>query len=212
MSKKLIFSLSFVVMSFCSYAQSDAYKNTMQGLIIKMDAAQTAESFVPVQNGFERIASAEAKEWLPKYYSAYTAIMQAMLLSDKSQVDGILDKADETLNQAMLINSNDELMVLQALSNSTRIGVDPMSRGMKYGMESAKLLEQAKKINPENPRIYFLQAQSAFYTPEAFGGGKAKAKELFSTSIQKYDLFKLSNNLMPNWGAAQAKEMLEKCK
>jgi len=212
MMKKLIFSLGLVGISICSYAQSAAYKSTMQGLIIKMGAAQTAESFLPVQNGFERIASAETKEWLPKYYSAYSAIMQAMLLTDKSLVDGILDKADESLNQAMLINSNDELIVLQALSKSTRIGVDPMSRGMKFGTESAKLLEQAKKINPENPRIYFLQAQSAFYTPEAFGGGKAKAKELFSTSIQKYDSFKLSNDLMPNWGATQAKEMLEKCK
>ena len=212
MTKKIIFSLSLVAMSMCSYAQSDAYKNTMQGLIIKMGAAQTTEGFLPIQNGFERIASAETKEWLPKYYAAYTSIMQAMLSKDKSLVDGLLDKAEETLNQAMLINSNDELMVLQAFSKSTRIGVDPMTRGMKFGMESAKFLEQAKKLNPENPRIYFLQAQSAFYTPEAFGGGKAKAKELFLTSIQKYDSYKLSNDLMPNWGAAQAKEMIEKCK
>lgn len=209
--KKIVFSLSLVCMSMMSFAQSEAYMNSMKGSIMKMGVANTPELFQAAQNSFDRIANNETKEWLPKYYSAYTTILQAMMSKDKSKVDAMLDKADESLKQAMEINSNDELMVLQAFSKSARIGVDPMSRGMKYGMESASILESAKKINPENPRIYFLQAQSAFYTPEAFGGGKTKAKTLFEIALKKYDAFKPSNELMPNWGAEQAKAMILEC-
>ena len=93
--------------------------------------------------------------------------------------DAALDEADSYLTKASALAENDEILVLQSWSKSARIAVNPMTRGQKYGAESATFLDKAMKMNPDNPRINFLKGQSAFYTPEAFGGSKTKAKEMF---------------------------------
>ena len=184
----------------------------MKGYLLKLQDAKTPESFQTAANGFERIAGAEPKEWLPKYYAAFCYVMQAMTVQDKDKVDGIVDQAEKLLDDATAINKNDEILCVQSLCQSARIGVNPMTRGMKYGQQSAKLLAQAKEINPNNPRTYYLEAQSKYYTPEAFGGGKKIAKELFEKAVIAYASFKPANDLMPDWGKEQTIQMLEKCK
>lgn len=209
--KKLVLSLALLLSAFLGVAQSDAYTTAMTGFLTKMKSANSIESYQPLANGFERIANAETKQWLPRYYAAMCYVMQAMMQQDKSLVDGLVDKAELLLTDAFKLEANDEILILQALCKSARIGVDPMTRGMKYGMESNQLLEQAKKTSPNNPRIYFLQGQSLFYTPEAFGGGKAKAKPVFEKAVELFKSFQSSGELMPNWGADQAQKMLESC-
>jgi GNAT superfamily N-acetyltransferase len=210
--KKLLLSLTLIACGFVSMAQNAQYESAMKGLMMKMNGATVPEAYQAIANGFERVANAESKEWLPRYYAAFNFIMQAYMTSDKSKVDGILDIADKHLADAdALLPNNDEIKCLAAWAKSARIGVDPMSRGMKYGMESAQLLEEAKKINASNPRIYFMQGQSAFYTPEAFGGGKTKAKALFAKAVELYGTFTPANEMMPNWGSEQASKMLEEC-
>lgn len=209
--KKILFSLSVVLLSLVANAQSDAYSNGMKSFMGKLQGQQTAESYQETANGFLRIANAETSQWLPKYYAAYCMIMQTMFTKDKQAIDPILDAADNLLSEISTSVKSDEVMCLQAWSKSARIGVDPMSRGMKYGMESAKFLGQAQALNPENPRVYFLQAQSAFYTPEQFGGGKKTALRLFQTALEKYEKFKPANELMPNWGKEVTVQMIQEC-
>ncbi len=199
--KKIILSLGLLVFALTTNAQSDAYKAGMKGLIGRMEAAKNnPEAYQETSNGFLRIAGAEKNEWLPNYYAAYCLTMQAMFSKDKEKIDPLLDQADKLLSDISIHVTSDEVMCLQAFSKSTRIGVDPMTRGMKYGMESAKFLEQAKALNVNNPRIYFLQGEAAFHTPEQYGGGKAKALKLFQTASEKYASFKPTSDLMPNWG------------
>lgn len=210
--KKILFSIAIIASGFIASAQNAQYEGAMKGLMTKMNGAAVPEAYQAIANGFERVANAETKEWLPRYYAAFNFILQASMTADKSKVDGILDIADKHIADADgLAPNNDEIKCLSAWAKSSRINVDPMTRGMKYGMESAKLLEEAQKINASNPRIYFMQGQSAFYTPEAFGGGKAKAKALFAKSVELFGTFKPSNELMPNWGSEQATKMLEEC-
>lgn len=208
---RIFLTLTLLIASLASFSQNNAYQTTMSGLLLKMNAAKSIDMYTPVANGFERVANAEPKQWLPKYYAAFCYVMQAMMNPNKDQIDPIIDQAEKLLTDASAIANNDEILCLQALCKSARIGVNPMARGMKYGMESAKLLESAKALNPENPRIYLLQGQSAFYTPEAFGGGKAKAKPIFEQAIVKYAAFKPSDELAPNWGSEEATRMLEIC-
>lgn len=192
-------------------AQSEQYKSSMLSLGKRMTGADAPEVYADLANAYNRIAENEKEQWLPKYYASFCYIMQAMKTSDKDKIDGILDQADELLANMSITTKSEEIMCLQSLSRSTRIGVDPMTRGMRYGMESAKFLGEAQRVNPENPRIYYLQAQSAFYTPEAYGGGKAKAKDLFAKSLEKFVSFKPANELMPNWGKEDAERMLAEC-
>jgi hypothetical protein len=86
-----------------------------------------------------------------------------------------------------------------------------MSRGMQYSQLAEESFEKAKTINPENPRIYYLQGQSIFYTPEAFGGGKKNALPLFKQAKEKFDKFEPVSPISPNWGKEQNQQLLETC-
>ncbi len=44
--------------------------------------------------------------------------------------------------------------------------------------------------------------------PEAFGGGKEKAKGVFDKAISQFSTFKAKSNLYPNWGENNTKYML----
>lgn len=209
---KIILSLSLILMSLFSFAQNEQYHNAMKGHLMKLDNASSPESYIAIANGFERIANNETKEWLPRYYAAFCYAMQAFATEDKSNIDPILDKADKLIKEADALSpNNDEIICLQSLSTSARIGVSPMTRGMKYGGEASALLKKAKEINAHNPRIYYLEGQSKFHTPAMFGGGKDKAKALYEKAIIEFANFKPLHDLMPNWGANQAAKMLKEC-
>jgi hypothetical protein len=210
--KKILFSLSLLCITCVGFSQSEAYTKGMKSMLQRFDnASNSAEAYQEAANGFMRIADAEKGEWLPKYYAANSLILQAMATEDKSKVDGILDEADNLLSKISESVQSDEVMCLQAFSKSARINVDPMTRGARYSGESAKYLGMAQSLNPNNPRVYFLQAQSAFYTPEQFGGGKKTAKVLFQKAQAAFESFKPANELMPNWGKEINQKMLAEC-
>jgi len=88
--------------------------------------------------------------------------------------------------------------------------VDPQTRWQTYGQQAAAALKEGLKLDPNNPRLYYLQGESLFGTPEQFGGGKAKAKPVFEKSIA---LFKAAQPkpLYPVWGQKQAEDKLAQC-
>jgi hypothetical protein len=81
---------------------------------------------------------------------------------------------------------------------------------MSYGQQAAGYLQKGMQLNPNNPRLYYLQGMSVFNTPEQFGGGKAKAKPVFQKAV---DLYKAEQTkpLHPHWGQEQATQMLAQC-
>jgi hypothetical protein len=83
---------------------------------------------------------------------------------------------------------------------------------MKYGPVAAEALQTAKTLNPENPRVFLLEGQDKFFTPEQFGGSKADAKKLFEQALQKYDTFKPASPLEPVWGRSTAQYFLAQIK
>jgi hypothetical protein len=50
---------------------------------------------------------------------------------------------------------------------------------MTYGPEAQAMLDEAKKLNAENPRVYILEAQDKYFTPEQFGGSKRRSESSF---------------------------------
>ena len=121
----------------------------------------------------------------------------------------ILDKADKFLATAEKLQANnDEIEVLKAYLASARMSVAPQDRWQKYGGIVGKALQNATKLNPENPRATFLAGQGIFYTPEAFGGGKKKAEPILQEAMSKFAKFKPASSIAPNWGERAAKWML----
>jgi hypothetical protein len=96
------------------------------------------------------------------------------------------------------------------MAASQQMMVDPQSRWATYGQEAAAQLKHGMELNPNNPRLYYLQGMSIFGTPEQFGGGKSKAKPIFEKAVA---LFKEEQPkpLFPRWGQKQAEDMLAQC-
>jgi hypothetical protein len=118
--------------------------------------------------------------------------------------DQLADKAEELITKAEgLTQENSEIFIVKKLIATLRMMPDPQTRWQQYGHLSAEALAKAKQLNPENPRVYLLEGQDKFYTPEQFGGSKTEAKKLFEESKKKYETFKPESEIHPNWGLNQ---------
>jgi hypothetical protein len=173
--------------------------------------AKTVADMQEVSGYFERIADAEKTQWLPYYYSGQSLYITGWM-DAKADKDKIGEKCNELLNKAEALDKNAELYCLHNEIDILRMTVDPQTRWQTYGAAASKALADAKKIDASNPRIYYLDGVNTMNTPEAFGGGKAKAKSLFEKSIELFKTFKPASSLHPNWGQTEAEKMLDICK
>lgn len=207
--KKIIVSITLCVCMMAAFAQSEKYKTAMKDRIAVLDTTQDVTSLKDMSAAFERIGDAEKTQWLPYYYSALSLANAGNLIYVNNQsnpaelknLDALADKADQMIVKAeALSKNNSEIYTVKKMLASMRMMVDPMSRFMQYGPKATEALETAKKLNPENPRIYLLEAQDKYFTPEQYGGSKTEAKRLFEEALKKYDSFKPASDLDPNWG------------
>lgn len=180
------------------------YEEAMMKALEKHKYASTTEEFLSVANTFERIGNMESKEWLPLYYVAHCYIVISYQETDLNKKDVILDKAQQFIDKAFrLAPEESELFALQAFLYPSRITVDPMGRGMEYVGKMNQALDDAIRLNPENPRSYYLRGITVLNMPENFGGGANVAKPIFETAKTKFDNFKPETSISPNWGKEQ---------
>lgn len=206
--------LSFLLLGACSFAfaQDDQYTAAMEKNVTALDSTHSPEGLQALENNFERIANVKQTEWLPYYYAGFCQAMLAFMEQDNSKVDALSDKAGELATKAAALSKdNSEITCLQSMVASSRIKVDPQSRGMEFGMKSARLLQAAQKLDTSNPRVYLLDGQGKFYTPEQYGGGKSAARPILEEAVQKFAGFKPASAIAPHWGEDRAKMLLAQC-
>jgi hypothetical protein len=209
--KKIVLLLAGVLsLSASLFAQDDKYTAAMAGKVVAVDTSRRADDLIALSASFERIADAEKTKWLPYYYAALTQVNAAYMMSmekpDAAKTDPIADRAEALLSKAeSLSKDNSEIYLVKKMIATLRMMADPMTRYMQYGPKAEEALQTAMKLNPENPRVYMLQAQDKFYTPEQFGGSKEEAKKLFELSNKKFETFKPASAIDPNWGRSTLK-------
>jgi hypothetical protein len=211
--KKIILLSLLIVISFADvFATDEKFTKAMETVLADMRSSQTLEQMQQVANKLERIASAESNQWLPAYWTAYSYINMSFMEKEPMRKDQYLDQADKFLHKAEAIaQNNDEIFVLKAYIAQGRISIDGQGRFATYGKLFSDALNEAKKINPENPRIYLLEGQMLYYTPEAFGGGKATACPKLKLAIDKYASFKPASTISPDWGVKNAQHFSSDC-
>jgi hypothetical protein len=207
--KKLI-TILVLLASLSGFAQCERYVAAMQKNLVLFDSAKITADWQAVSAAFERIGDAEKTQWLPYYYASYCTVMNAFTEEDKTKTDAIADKAEQLITKAeeILGKENSETDVVKSMIASAHMMVDPQTRWQQYGQASSGNIEKAKQLDPTNPRPVFLEGQAKFYTPEAFGGGKAPAKPLFEKALAMFDTFKAETPLHPNWGKAATEYFL----
>jgi hypothetical protein len=207
--KKLFFLAASLWMTLASFGQSDKFMAAMTSKLSLIDSNNSADTWKDMANSFERIADAEKTQWLPYYYASYCNIQAAysMLPKDGSMgdntgiTDPLADKAETLLNKAeALSKDNGEIFVIWKMVHGLRMMGNPMARYMTESPKANEALEKAKALNANIPRIYILEAQDKYFTPEQFGGSKEEAKVLFEKALALFGTFKPEKILSPNWG------------
>lgn len=190
-------------------AQSDKYVAAMKQNLEMFKTVKTTAEYQSLANNFERIAEAEKTQWLPYYYAGL-ALTTPGWSDTKIDKDANSGKILALCDKAEAIEKNSEIDAIRNMAYTQQMLVDPQNRWQTYGTKAHAALEEGMKMDPENPRLYFLQGESLLGTPEAFGGGKDKAKPVFQKAI---DLFAKAQPkpLYPDWGLDRSKEELAKC-
>ena len=219
--KKLILTIALFTCTVALFAQSEKYKAAMKDKIAVIDTLRDVAALKDLSAAFERIGDAEKNQWQPYYYSALALANAGNFIytgnpSDAAQLknlDPLADKADQMITKAeALSKDNSEIYTVKKMITSLRMMVDPMSRFMTYGAKAQEALETARKINPGNPRIYLLEAEDKYFTPEQYGGSKTEAKKLFEEALKRYESFKPATDLDPNWGKNTTQYFLSQLK
>jgi hypothetical protein len=194
------------------FATDDKFTKAMETVLTSMRNSQTLEDMQQTANQLERIAAAEAGQWLPAYWTAYCYIQMSFKEKEDQRKDQYLDQADKFLQKAEAINAgNDEILVLKAYAAQSRISINGMTRYRTYGKIFDECLEKARKINPDNPRIYLLEGQMLYHTPVIFGGGKSNACPKLKQSLEKYAKVTPLSSISPDWGIKSAKHLYASC-
>lgn len=207
--KKSLFAVFALMMATAGFAQNEKYVKAMEAKVSQLDSNNSADSWKELGNTFERIADAEKTQWLPYYYASYCTIMggysslpQDGSFGDNSAlIDPLADKAESLLNKAEILSKdNAEIYIVRKMVHSLRMMGNAMARFMTEGPKATEALEKAKALNANIPRIYILEAQDKFYTPEQYGGSKDEAKILFEKAKALFETFKPESSIAPNWG------------
>ena len=212
--KRIVFILLFAFVLSSDY--SDKYYKSMDRALDLFNSSKTEQDYIKASNYFYRISQAVQTDWISSYYYALCNTRISIFQNDNDIKEIYLDKAfdiiapfdtSDTDNIDSL--SYSEIHTLKALIYVAKIFINPMINGMKYGPMSGKSIEKAIKFYSKNPRPYFLDGQSKYYTPSAFGGGIDKAIPVLQKSVQYYDEFE-AKKYWPDWGREDCQALYDK--
>lgn len=208
---KKIITLTAVLITISMSVFSSNYNEVMKTNIVKMMNSTSSTELSSIANQFERIANTEKEEWLPGYYAAYSYVRSTFF--DEMDADDThqqLDKAQIILDKLTKnYQKESEIFTLQAFVYQLRI--TDMSKGYKYSRLAAEAIGVAEKLNPQNPRVYYLRGSNTFHTPKMFGGGKEKAKADLEKASSMFESQKPESEIAPSWGAEHNAGLLKQC-
>jgi len=209
--KKIVFILLFAFLLSSDY--SDKYYKSMDRALDIFNSSETEQDYIKASNYFYRISQAVQTDWISSYYYALCNTRISIFQDDNDIKEIYLDKAFDIIapfdSVATDSLAHSEIHTLKALIYIGKIFINPMINGMKYGPMSGKSIEKAIKFYSKNPRPYFLDGQSKYYTPSAFGGGIDKAIPVLEKSIQYYDKFE-AKKYWPDWGREDCQLLYDK--
>jgi tetratricopeptide (TPR) repeat protein len=198
-------------LSFKGFAQNNEKLNlALQKGLVMIDSAKGEKGYQDAANYFERIAAAEQKQWLPAYYTAFCQLHTALLGKQTTEIkDAVYDKALAFVDKADAISpDNSEVYALKGYVVFMKMSLTPQARAMTMIPEATGIISKSIALNSENPRAQLMLGQTTFYTPEAFGGGKLKAKPLLEAAKAKFDK-ETSTGLNPSWGKSRCLALLQ---
>jgi hypothetical protein len=158
---------------------------------------------------FEQLYAVNKTNWLIPYYAGMTkSIMCLLKLGDK---DALANDALLWVGRAKSIMANDEVYCAESLAYTAKMSVNPLLRWLTYEGKIKKALNLAKKLNPNNPRAYVLEANIQQKIPYIFGGGCKSVKPLIEKAEFCFNTQTKSNSVQPSWGFQSFVQLKKAC-
>lgn len=213
MKNKLLLLMALLGMTTSVLHAQQDYQKVLKETFDAFDSTQDMQAKLNGSNKLVLIAKKYTGDWAPQYYAAYSKLVLSFMEQDATKKDAYIDDADSYIAQAATLygKESSEIDVLKAWAATARISVKPQERWMKYGKTFTENLEAAKKLNPDNPRIYYLKGTNVFFTPKAFGGGKKAAKEYFEKAKPLFEKETPDDITNPYWGKGANAYFLGQC-
>lgn len=215
--KNFLFLLIATLPACIAFGQNEKYMKTMEESVKVFDTTRSSEGLQDLANKFERIAEAEKTQWLPYYYAAlcnvnlgYNHVFAAGPMGGNAEKgDPLADKADQLLSRAEeLSKDNSEIFIVKKMIATLRMMGNVMARYMQYGQAAAEAMATAKKLNPDNPRVFLMEGLDLYNTPEQFGGSREQAKKTLEEAVRKFEAFQPETPIHPTWGLGAARHYL----
>jgi hypothetical protein len=190
-------------------AQSPNHSKALESAVMQFNQTNTPSSYTQLYLQFEQLYSVDKTNWLIPYYAGMTKALMCLL--KMGERDALANDALLWITRAKSIVQNDEIYCAESLAYTAKLSVNPPLRWFTYEGKIKNALSMAKKLNPNNPRAYILEANIQHKLPYLFGGGCKSAKPL----IQKAELFfstqNKANSIEPSWGIQSLVKLKKAC-
>lgn len=206
MKKILLLLVAGLFTTMATMGQNEKYVKAMESNLARFDTTKTTAGLIDLSNAFVRIGDAEKTQWLPYYYAAL-ALSHAGWTDQSIDKDANAEKIKALCAKAEAIDNNAEICAVVNMAATQQMLVDPQNRWGTNGAEATAAMQKGLKLDPDNPRLHFLQASAVYNTPEQFGGGKDKAKPMLEKTLELLNAEK-PKPLYPHWGKKQVEDML----
>jgi hypothetical protein len=134
-----------------------------------------------------------------------------MCLLKMGDRDALANDALIWLARAKSIEVNDEIYCAESLAYTAKMSVNPALRWLTYEGKIKNTLSMAKKLNPNNPRAYILEANIQQKLPFIFGGGCKSAKPLIQKAELCFNVQTKGSSVEPSWGIQSLVKLKKAC-
>ncbi|MGI0106535.1 hypothetical protein [Salinimicrobium sp. WS361] len=161
-------------------------------------------------NLFERIAGAEAENWLPYYYASQIKIVESFPVTNRAQKEKMLKEAQNLLDKAKNRNADKvEIMILQAMLHTSRLTIDPSTYGMKLAPVISGIYSEASKLDPDNPRLFLSKTEWDMGTAAYYGEDPTKYCPTLEAGLELFAEEDHAPTVAPAWGEERMKKLIE---
>jgi hypothetical protein len=189
--------------------QAQSYNKDLTAAVSFFNTLSIHKDFNAATLKFEQIYNTNPQDWIASYY--VSILKSRMSLQKNEDSDKLADEALAWIAKSKLVQVNDEILCAESLAYTAKMSVRPGLRWLNYERRIKNPLALAQKINPNNPRIYVLQASLQRNLPVIFGGG-CNASLALAQKAEKL-LLAQSNDItnLPRWGKQSIIDYKKNC-
>ena len=201
--------LFILLMQLPLQAQSPNQSKALESAVMQFNQTNSPSSYTQLYLQFEKLYSVDKTNWLIPYYAGMTKALMCLL--KMGERDALANDALLWVGRAKSIVQNDEIYCAESLAYTAKLSVNPALRWFSYEGKIKNALSLAKKLNPNNPRAYILEANIQHKLPFIFGGGCKSAKPLIQKAEWCLNTQTKASSVEPSWGIQSLVQLKKAC-